>query len=904
MLRTTLSTLRAHWSRLVAVAVAVVLAVAFVAATLMLNASFQQTLRHTLGSDLTNADVLVAPQPASANDADHGDDGDDEAGASGASAARLTLDQLHAVQHLPQVEAVGADQTASLALALDGRSQPVSASVQLPMPLRPHALVDGSWVTGDGQMTMDAQGADQLGLHVGDRVRFTNAGGSPVEVTLVGLTETSSSPGSGMAPQVSLSESSLLAAIMSTLPADIGSSSAGTADLLPMTSIRVQAKAGVSPDQARDAVAGAISSATPASAGDRLTVRTTEQVVTDQVKQFTGQTDVLTGMLLAFAVIALIVCVLVIANTFSVIVAQRTRELAMLRCLGASRGQVRGSVLLEALVMSVVASGLGVVVAALMMSGAVALSRSSGDGMLTELSVPVSSVVVSLLAGIVVTLIAAWQPARSATRVAPLAALRPELAAPTRTRAGRTRVIVGLVLFAAGTALQWYGWTTAHQPMTDGAAEQQLLTGLGGGVLGSALSIVGVVMLAIVIVPPLVRAIGSLLALTGVPGQMATLNTSRNPRRTAATASALLIGVTLVTTVFTGASVAKATLLTAVDEARPVDVKVFLTPQSREASTDQQWIDDRVQRLAVIDDVQSVGIVQGIVVGDSASFVGQNAPTSAQLTQLEAVDPQTWQRVAKAPLPATSPDTVTVVDEALPDGSVPGGEMSMTGPDGRTASLHLQHGMKNPYFGALVDEPTLDRVASEIGVPVTTTSIIMQLAPGLDAQAVQHVAEQIGTIMPDDYVSPAQLEKLMYEQIIDVLLSIVTGLLAIAVVIAVIGVTNTLSLSVIERVRENALLRALGLTKRQLRAMLGMESVLVSIVATAIGLMLGTAYGLLGVGILFGQTLGTGIDISWQLPWVQYLLFVVTAVLVGLLASVLPARRAARLSPVEGLSNE
>ncbi|KAB1659921.1 ABC transporter permease [Pseudoclavibacter sp. CFCC 13796] len=904
MLRTTLSTLRAHWSRLVAVAIAVVLAVAFVAATLMLNASFQQTLRNTLGSDLTNADVLVEPQPVGANDADHGDDGGDEAGAGGASAARLTVGQLHAVQHLPQVEAVGADQTASLALAHDGRSQPVSASVQLPTPLRPHALVAGAWVTGDGQMTMDAKGTDQLGLHVGDQVRFASTGGSPVEVTLVGLTETSNSPGSGMAPQVALSESSLLAALMSTMPSDVSSTPAATDDLLPMTSIRVQAKAGVSPDQVRDAVAGAISSATPAASGDTVRVRTTEQVVADQLKQFTGQTDVLTGMLLAFAVIALIVCVLVISNTFSVIVAQRTRELAMLRCLGASRGQVRGSVLLEALVMSVVASVLGVVVAALMMSGAVALSRSSGNSMLTELSVPVSSVVVGVLAGVVITLIAAWQPARSATRVAPLAALRPELAAPTKTRAGRARVIVGLVLFVAGTALQWYGWTTAHRPVSEDSAEQQLLLGLGGGVLGSALSIVGVVLLAIVIVPPLVRVIGSLLALTGVPGQMATLNASRNPRRTAATASALLIGVTLVTTVFTGASVAKATLLTAVDEARPVDVKVFLTPQSREASTDQQWIDDRVQRLAAIDDVQSVGTVQGIVVGDSVPFVGQNAPTSAQLTQLEAVDPQTWQRVAKAPLPATSPDTVTVVDEALPDGSVPGGEMSMTGPDGRTASLHLQHGMKNPYFGALVDEPTLDRVASEIGVPVTTTSIIMQLAPGLDAQAVQHVAEQIGTIMPDDYVSPAQLEKLMYEQIIDVLLSIVTGLLAIAVVIAVIGVTNTLSLSVIERVRENALLRALGLTKRQLRAMLGMESVLVSIVATTIGLVLGTAYGLLGVGILFGQTIGTGVEISWQLPWVQYLLFVVIAVMVGLLASVLPARRAARLSPVQGLASE
>lgn len=213
------------------------------------------------------------------------------------------------------------------------------------------------------------------------------------------------------------------------------------------------------------------------------------------------------------------------------------------------------------------------------------------------------------------------------------------------------------------------------------------------------------------------------------------------------------------------------------------------------------------------------------------------------------------------------------------------------------------HTVKRSAFAALTTPATLAEVAEQLDRPIVTTQLIVRLTPDLDQGQVQQVVGQIAEGLGDSVVSPVQLEKQAYQQVIDVLLSIVTGLLAVAVVIAVLGVTNTLSLSVIERTRENALLRALGLTRGQLRGMLGVESVLVAVVATVLAIAIGTGCGLLGSAILFGQTLG-GTAVSWTLPWGTYALFLAIAVVVGLAASLLPARRAARLSPVAGLQTE
>lgn len=933
MLRTTLANLRAHWSRLVAVGVAVMLAVAFVSATLMLSASFQATLRSAFAADLAGADVVATlSNDSGADDAAGSDAGSADTGSAGAdgtaATATFTAAQADRVRALPEIDEAALVRTATLPARIGDQTEYLQAAMDLPAGLRAHPLTDGAWAASADELTMDAAAANRLGLAIGDTVTVTTptlpatsgadatdgsadaddvsdapAGGSPAApgamtsggtaFTIVGLTEANTSPLAAQLPGVTLTEAGLARAV--------GADAASLDSLAPAGTIIASTASGVTETDAVQSVGDVL--------GAQATVRGVDQYVTDQVKTLTGDTDALTGMLLVFAVIALLVAVLVIANTFSVIVAQRTRELALLRCLGASRGQVRRSVLLEAVVMSVVASAAGVGLAAALMSGVVALSRSGDTGLLDQLAVPPSAVITGMLAGVLVTVLAAWRPAMAATRVAPLAALRPAEDAGVRSRGGRVRLGVGVALLALGVVLQLWGLRVARADVGLDSAQAALANGLTLGVTGSVLVIVGVLVLAVFIVPPLVRAIGALVAWTGVPARMAVLNATRDPRRTAATASALLIGVTLVTTVFTGASVARATLTDAIQTARPFDIVVSLDATSRADSagaaddatgSDDAWTAGQLDRIADLDGVTDAEAVRGIL-PDAQMYADPAVPEDGTLTQLEAIDPAAWARASDGRMPETADGQVSVVEGTV-DGDSVTVAASADATDAAMVALPV-HTVKRSAFAALTTPATLAEVAEQLDRPIVTTQLIVRLTPDLDQGQVQQVVGQIAEGLGDSVVSPVQLEKQAYQQVIDVLLSIVTGLLAVAVVIAVLGVTNTLSLSVIERTRENALLRALGLTRGQLRGMLGVESVLVAVVATVLAIAIGTGCGLLGSAILFGQTLG-GTAVSWTLPWGTYALFLAIAVVVGLAASLLPARRAARLSPVAGLQTE
>jgi putative ABC transport system permease protein len=570
-------------------------------------------------------------------------------------------------------------------------------------------------------------------------------------------------------------------------------------------------------------------------------------------------------VLLVFGTVAVLVAGLVIANTFAVLLAQRTRELALLRCVGATARQVRRSVLGEALVTGLASSAIGV--AAGIGLGA-AMSALAGDGgspiPLAGLSVPWYAPVAGVLVGTLVTLLAALAPARAATLVAPLAALRPVDPAPLRSRSGVLRLVLGLALLLPGIAL-----------MGLGVAMAAVLVALPGGVL----SFLGVVLLAQRAVPPVVAAAGQLAArFGGVPAQLAAGNATRNPRRTAATATALLIGVTLTSAFVVGAASTRATAQAGLAAQFPTDVVV--------SSFDGALPGSLLGTLADLD-----GVDRGAAVL-SADVLG---PDGEPIWTF-GVDPDATGPVLRSTdeLPLPVPGQAVLPEWLAESWSVRDGDDVTLGGAGQERSFTaLVADSGQPLMLTAED---LRAVAPETG----TGELWLRLTDAEPGQVavVDRITDVVAEVDPMAQVTGLVTLRDQIDEVLDLLLLVVTGLLGIAVVIALIGVGNTLALSVVERRQENGLLRALGLTRRQLRGLLAWEAVLVAGVAAVLGVLIGGAYGLIGAASVLGE-IGA---IVLSVPWLQVAAIVVVATVAGLLASVLPARRAARTAPVAAIA--
>jgi putative ABC transport system permease protein len=597
--------------------------------------------------------------------------------------------------------------------------------------------------------------------------------------------------------------------------------------------------------------------------GAGVTVRTGTEQAAAAATALTGDADWLTAILLVFATVAVLVAGLVIANTFAVLLAQRTRDLALLRCIGATAAQVRRSVLAEAVLTGLAASALGVL-AGIGLSAAVSAVAGATDSPipLAGISVPVYAVLAGLAVGTLTTLLAALAPARASTRVAPLAALRPVDPAPLRSRGGVLRLVLGLLLLVPGIGL-----------MALGVVGAAVLLALAGGVL----SFLGVVLLAQRAVPPVVAAIGRLLGrVGGVPGRLAAGNAIRNPRRTAATATALLIGVTLTTAMVVGASSTRATAQAGLAAAYPTDVVVDAGGEPVPAAVQEQ--------LAAVDGVvATTGMVGASVTGPD----GQEG-------WVTGVDPVQALPVLRSSAHLTLPEQGQIVLPTWAEDSwsaQPGDTVTLTAGD-RSRTLTVVAGETGAPLMTAVDLQGLSPGAA-------ITVVELRLADDVDQTAVtDRITDLAGTAVPTAIVTGLASERAAIDSVLDVLLLVVTGLLGVAVVIALIGVGNTLALSVVERRQESGLLRALGLTRGQLRGLLAWEAVLVAGVAALLGVLLGGAYGLVGAASVLGN-LG---EIVFSVPWLQVGAIVLVATLAGLLASVLPARRAAKTPPVAAIA--
>lgn len=571
--------------------------------------------------------------------------------------------------------------------------------------------------------------------------------------------------------------------------------------------------------------------------------------------------DIFQRLIYVFAGISLFVGALVIANTFTILLAQRSRDLALLRCVGAVRSQVARSVVIEGAVLGAAGSAVGVLLGLGIALAAAASTRHwSPETAMGTPSLTLVAIAIPVLLGVAVTVAGSYLPAQRAGAQSPLSALHPHDVVDLRSRAGALRLIAAVALVLIGSA--------------------GLVAGSSGslpvGMLGGMLSFIGVLLLTPVLVPAAIRCVGPIARRLGLAGRLAHMNSLRNPRRTAATSTALLIGVTLITSVVVGSASISNKVNTSLDVNNPVDLIV---------SSSSGSIPDRV--------VGEVGRVSGVEA--TAALAGSPAHIGDQDITVLGVDRGTLDLVHGTPeFGDLGPDQIL-----LPAGLdiVPASE------SGNTVSVTIAgqtRTMQASYVVGLGDSPLVTRATLEsMGATLGGAQAVWVRAAGSadPGDVSSDVTAIAGTSELD--VTGGLPDRAEILKILDVVMAVTIGLLAIAVLIALIGVGNTLSLSVLERVRENSLLRALGLERSGLRRMLAIEALLMAGVAAVLGVALGTAYAWFGVKAASVDVFQTAPGIT--IPWGRIGLILVVAAAAGLAACVLPARRAARIAPAAGL---
>ncbi len=820
MRRSILSSLRAHLGRLIAACLAIVLGVGFGTLALTAHASASNGIDETIGAQYRGVDAVVYPENAEITPAD-----------------------LAKLQKLPQADSVVTYTSAYLTASFPDLVRPAGIGID--------ALYDTTRIAGPGtssgrlptatnEIALPAKLAADHKVSVGQTLRINAYTGKSWNVTVVGLLDDENTVGPPSAVATP--------AALKIFEPDAF-----------LRAVALAAKPGVDQQALATAAQGVVS-------GD-LKAYTGEAWIDHEVKGFTNGIDVLGGVFGMFAVIALFVACLVIGNTFTIVIAQRTREMALLRCVGASRKQVFSSVLAEASVVGAVASAIGVVFGVALSALVLTLAREFDWGLPpVSLHLDVRSLLLPLVLGTVATIAAAVVPARRATKVAPLAALRPEAAPAAASKAGVVRLILGFLLLAGGGLL-----------LAAGASSHQVLIGVAGGVL----SFLGVLAIGSLLVPALIRLLGALPARGGgVPARIAIANAVRNPKRTAATTSALLIGVTLISLTCVGIASVRKTFDVSMDGQYPVDLKVGTFNEKMPAGAEQQLRD--IKGITQVVPVSQVTVKAG---GQEVPVTGIDPAAAGSVIHNPSLAAQ-----LKPGSALVDPRTLNMLE--LEDGSqvtVVAGGQKLTLTARRATGL-------DPITITTTDLRKLSTTAP-------TTGFWLASDPKADGLAVIDAVEQSIPTVKELTVDGGLAERSSYTKIFDVLLIVAVGLLGVSVLIALVGVGNTLSLSVLERTRENALLRALGLTRRQLRSMLAVESLLMALVAAGLGIVLGLIYGWTGTSALMG---GQTIDGSVEYAVPVSLLVVIAAVaaVAGLLASVLPARRAAKVAPAGALATE
>lgn len=711
------------------------------------------------------------------------------------------------------------------------------------------ALREGRAPEGPGEVVIDAATARTHDLRVGDRVRVLFIG-PPGEFEVVGV--------AGFGETDNLAGDTV---VYFSLPvAQERFDKVGVYD-----TISVDAAEGVSPERLRARVQAVLP--------EGVEAVTSGTVAGESAAAFEEGLGFFRTALLVFAGISLFVGSFIISNTFSILTAQRTRELALLRALGATRRQVTASVLLEAAVVGLVASALGVGVGVAIAAGLRALLAAfSIDLPSTGLQVVPRTVIASLAVGSLVTLVASLLPARRAAGVAPVEAMR-DGGSPTVGAAMRRRLTVGAVLTVLGLLPLAYG-------LFGGSSSAAQLVGLG-----AALVFLGVAALSPLVARPAALVLGRPLVGLGMPGRLGRENAMRNPRRTAATASALMIGLALVTMVTILAASLKASFTRTLEETLRADLTITsssFTPLSPEVAA----------RLRAVPEVGGLSEFRH-------GFFRYRGRTEA----LTAVDPVgvgavvSFDVVRGTPEALARGEVLVAADRARELGLRVGEEVALTFPIGGPGRLRVG-GLYEP--APLLGDWVMSIPAFERRYPEQLDAfVLVKAAEGVSPAALRRAVEGALADYPSLDVQDQAAFRDKQAGFVDQLLGLVTALLLLAVVIALLGIANTLGLSIVERTREIGLLRAVGMTRGQVRAMVRWESVLIAVFGALLGLLVGVGFGVALQRALAGEGLS-----ELDIPTARLGVYVVLAGLAGVVAAVAPARAAARLDVLRAIAYE
>ena len=854
VLKTSVRNFFAHKGRMALSAIAVLLSVAFVCGTLVFTDTMTATFDKLFGS--TASDVTISAKKV------------DDAQATG----KPNTVPVSLQDRLTKVSGVAAsvpDVTSQDVTVADARNKNISPSSGAPTIVsnwdstetKGVELSSGHLPKGPTDAVLDADTAKKHHLGIGDTLRIIAQPGD-FRVTLTGIvTFKTTNPGAAVIYiDTRTAQTRLLG------------------NTHEYTGFGLTAAKGVTDDQLKADVKAAI--------GSHYTIDTAAETKKKDKDSLGGFLNFMKYAMLGFAGISVLVGIFLIVNTFSMLVAQRTREIGLMRALGSSRRQVNRSVLIEAVMLGVTGSVLGIGGGIGLAIGLMKLMGKAGMKLDTsELTIKATTPIVGLVLGVVVTVLAAYIPARRAGKISPMAALR-DAGTPADAKAGRIRAAIGILVCAVGLV------------SLVGAAQVSKAS-TGGGLLGLGvlLSLIGFVIVGPLLAGVIVRAVSAvLLRFFGPVGRLAERNALRNPRRTGATASALMIGLALVA----GLSVVGSSMVASANDQldKSVGADFILQIGNNGSQTFTPAVQKAVKSAAGIEHFTDYTIVNGRITTPAGKTVKQNLtaanPSYAQDLRLDTTQGKLSDAYGK--------NAMSVPESFAKDNHVKVGDeltVSLTG--GSTARLKVAAVTSDDTsieHGTLFTNITTARAMLPPDKMPGDFMMFAKADPGQQKQAYASLKAAVKDYPQVQVRDQADYKDLIQSEV-NQLLYMIYALLALAIIVAVLGVVNTLALSVVERTREIGLMRAIGMSRRQMRRMIRLESVVIALFGALVGLGLGLGWGATGQKVLASQGLGI-----LQIPWPTIISVFIGSAVVGLLAALLPAFRAGRMNVLNAIATD
>lgn len=833
--------LRTHGRRYFSTGLAVAISTAFIIVTLLFTNTTTSALTRSIREAYRGTTALVTIDPSR----DNAEEPTPE------SVTQQFASVTSQIEKIPGVTAVGISTQYPLMGKAHDEREAFFLSPLLPDPFLSLKYTQGKAPATASEITIPSTSATELGLQVGETLTLTSQGTeSAHDFTVSGIYDSGSNitaasyvTTEGFTSAVGMGPTGTIR-VATNLPGDkYGNPSAAEQDTWVKTL-----------ESNLSTVKG-------------VKVQSAASEVEKDLKAIQVSGALLTAIALIFPAIAILVASVVVSSTFKVILQQRRRELALLRALGADVQQVRSLVRRETYAIGAISAFIGVILGILV--GGFGLGHMvDGENFLSivaSLSIPYAIGVWAF--GTLLTVFVGRKPARAVSQVPPIAALSPVNEADASSRAARRlTLVVGLFLAVVGG-----GCLLAALKISSATQKFALSFCM------SMACLIGILLICTVIVPTLTKLFGRLWP--GMLARMARENAVRNPGRTSATGTSIVIGVTLVVTMMVGASSMRDSLINEVNERRPFDLSVS-TITAGELSSDIQARVASTEGVAASIPAHSI---YGTVKLEGEAPAGNGDADE----QSQIFGEPNYSTVAHSKVEQIDDSTVLVGMEAWN-----GKDVKVCSSEGKCLTLK---GKYTKNFNGTYDISEANLLKLNPKAPVT--DMIVKLKDGVSAASVQKDLAKIDSSL---IVNGSALEREMYSKMIDQMLLIVVGLLGVSVLVALVGVANTLSLSVAERTRENGLLRALGLTKRQMKTMLALEAVFISVTGAIIGSALGIFFGAVGILALPLE----GLTIFITIPWIQIAAVIGVAVLASLVASWLPGRRAAKVSPSAALATE